>query len=1546
MASTKVNKKFAIYLAAGLAGITVAGGGLAYFFVLGNASRLASQGDAALARDNLAAADKFYSKAVNKEQSNPEYLRKWIAVMERMTPDTENAFTSKFSSDYLPARRQLAIALRTDLVEHERYLRMLMDIGAGGQVPVAVANSIENIRGGGDASGIEGAEGLRKYRGTMLLTQYLQAANIRDEEINQAREDFEAALKADPSDGEAAVGLSTWWSRRSTERLGRQDRAGAEEALASSRKVLNDFLASNPNNARALIARVYWTAEDRQQELLAVNDLAQRRAGLDQLRTELESQVAAATAALRAVPAERLETDVIGMLQAVERTYLTGPQRHAGSESLYKAVLEKTPEHMDALARLAELYGDLSRPDDALALLEKLASIPQKPMGVEGLRQYEYRRQARFNQAINAMRKWVQSSDPGEKAKWLTEAKKYREALSPLMIDSDNTRLIFVDAHLEFAQGNNARSQRMLFDYNRRTNNSNLDAQWLLAEVSLRLNEEGLAEQALTQIVTQQPSNLTAILKLADLKIRMRKYEDALPLVDRAVRLDPNNEQVAKTQQLLEMQVSGRGNVQDPVSRAILESDKLERDGDANAAYELLTKTLRENPGHPTLTQIVASRMSLRGDREGAIKIVDEALEKNPDFRPLRQTRVALTETDPTQVRLILIDQSDRSDLDKALIKYEVLRQTDRADEARAELEKARALAPDNNVLLEYDFIDALQSKDWAKGERLAGEAARRDLDRLDGLTFRARINAAKGNLVEAVRELESARARDTFGVEASRFLGEMLVRVGRPTDAVSAFRQALSKRPDDLSSTMALISLLDQLDRGPEALDEARKAERYHSGDLRFADMWLVLESRFGDRERALKTREKQIQEQPNNRDVQMSLASLYLDLKRFPQSRELINRIRQQHDGLDAIVLDAKWHGDQADLRGSRKVFDDALAAARATPAKNPPVPDLLMAMGGFMERNEQTDLAVQSYKEAQAIQDAKTLPADKALADMYQRLGRLAESADLYEKVVNAGADTDDKNYAKRLVDVLLRMRRGAEAEKYLAGMGSEATADATMLMQWSDAARLRGDEKRAAALLDQAVAKFPRDPMVYFRRAQANLAYRDLRVEVMKDLDTAIELRPQLWQARRARAMMHVQDGDVDKAVRDLREAVRFNPTQDELRVALLRELLLSGRDTDAIEVADEVIRKRPSDLALLVNTGDLFREAGRDDRALQYYRDAYKLSSQLFVVIPYLSLLQGGKNPNLAEADTVLRTLGNQVVGSHPALLMSRAKQFLKRNRPDEGLRDVIAALRVIGDNNPGMIMGWFNDLKGTLTRPEDLPAVLDAVDKEKLAPGWTTFFRAGLKIESRNPPAVQAEGVATLEEMARRTDLPDPLVWQASAALQAKYYQQKDCSNGLRVVRSTVERFPDDSFMLNNLAFMIVHCGGDPKEAVPIAEKAVLKALERNQDAAGVRDTLGWVYLRNGELDKAEVELVRAIGLAGGQPVRQTIVAHLAEMEIARAALAKREGKPAVVEAKLAQAEGLIGDAEKANATYSAPIPGLKDKLDELKASIAELRKK
>ena len=207
----KVNKNFIITLVAGLAGVFVLMA-LAYVFLLKNsAADLALEGDRRMTQGQYDKAQEYFSKAVNKEQTNADYLVKWRESLLKLAP--ENVVTYRDMVErWRLATRQLAKISKKDVAPKREYLDWLREDMTGMEFSrqaheslIGETTSLLTLHKGDPAGGEW--ETLRRFRGLAKMEVFAFVEDSRPEVAAEAQDDLLAAMGADPADTESAVVL-------------------------------------------------------------------------------------------------------------------------------------------------------------------------------------------------------------------------------------------------------------------------------------------------------------------------------------------------------------------------------------------------------------------------------------------------------------------------------------------------------------------------------------------------------------------------------------------------------------------------------------------------------------------------------------------------------------------------------------------------------------------------------------------------------------------------------------------------------------------------------------------------------------------------------------------------------------------------------------------------------------------------------------------------------------------------------------------------------------------------------------------------------------------------------------------------------------------------------------------------------------------------------------------------------------------------------------------------------------------------------------------
>lgn len=1541
--AARVNKKFVIILAAGLLVAFGAVAGVAYTVLYKSAAEFDRMGDAraesarAMAergeRENASnewkIASQFYARAVSRDQANLTYLRKWRDALRQTAPNSP-VVLGELTRELRLALRQLALVDTTEIAAQTDYLDDLWrSLNAPGINPPRgewdyVVSETRTILDRLAAVGRSGSETdkIRKYRGMALVRVMILSPDLPQKDVDLALEDLNTALAAIPGDGEVLSAIDAWYTLRTIRARQAGDLDAAAKFMSDGDAAIAAFVSANPDNILGHLVSLGRTVSNFQQEAATERDrekVIQRVAALQQESIERLDRVRSLYKAMEGKPeAANHAGEPLQRLRRLEEI-LDPRGRLVRSEEASRIVLAARPNDPDLMAYRAEVLSTRNEYAQAVEQLGQIVALPPQPLGLTAARVLGLRNGALFLQAFWQVRAWQQAPE-AEKAGALARARELREALAKVEAP-DSAPLSLVDAQLAFVDGQNERANRLLAEYNRRTNNSNADAQWLSAQVALRLNQTGLARERLEQLLRLQPGNVNAAKLLAEIEAGLQNFDRAASLYQAVLEVTPNDELVRQRLNLLQTR-RGEAQTTDPIANALLTADRLAggatgTEEGAREAKQILRDALAPNNHDPRLVQGLVMLLMRDGERDEARAVVDAALAKNPDSEPLQVMKRALETTDPFEAQLAAINASGASELDKTLGRILLFQSANRDDDARRELGRALELGPNDARVLELQFMDLLETQKFDEAQVIADRAARDDLDNARGQTFRARVQAARGDVRSAITTMETVTQAGGANPESWRLLGRLYVLNNQMPDAARAFESALRLRPSDVETIRDLMSAHRASGRDEQALAVARESQRFAAGNASFLEMWLQLEGLIGDKSFAINRRERLYRLQPENRSNAVQLANLLLDVDRRPEARPIIDRVRSTADGIDAVFLDARWYWASDEEERAISVIDAFIASQPEGPRRG----TALIAKANFMGERARLDEAVSALDAARPFQDPKVLEVDRALVQLLATAGRTDGVVDACRRIIAAGVDTPDSIYRKQLVDALIRTGKFDDADREIAPLLAGENADVTSLLLQARIRAGRNDRAGERQILDSAVRRFPNDAMVFMARGEALLSDRERLRDAIEDFNRAVQLKPDLWQALRLRAAARISLGEIDQAIDDLRNAVTINPSNDELAVGLIADLLRLGRATQAGQVADQILTRRPNDVALMLQYGALFDNAREFSTGRRYYRQAFERDKQEGVALRYVTNLLVGRDANPGEAESVLRSLGERV-NTSPGLLMQYAKLRNMQNRSGDAARFAAQAVRLLRSEDSTLMQQWFTDMRRLIPETDRLLEFINTTEDLGIAPEWMSFFRAELNLAGRTDQA-KAAGEAELARLLESAQIPGVRLLAFRRAGVQRYSEEK-FEEAAQIWARGLEAFPDDAEILNNLAFTYAKRLNRPAEAVPLAERAAQALL-----TAEVLDTLGLAYLMNNQPDRAVTALERAALVQAEPAIAVTVLVHLAQAYLAT------NDREAAVRA-ISRAEELLqtSPTEAVPDTTRAEVRSMREKVD------------
>lgn len=455
---------------------------------------------------------------------------------------------------------------------------------------------------------------------------------------------------------------------------------------------------------------------------------------------------------------------------------------------------------------------------------------------------------------------------------------------------------------------------------------------------------------------------------------------------------------------------------------------------------------------------------------------------------------------------------------------------------------------------------------------------------------------------------------------------------------------------------------------------------------------------------------------------------------------------------------------------------------------------------------------------------------------------------------------------------------------------------------------------GQSAKAWALVEPLLVEHPQSPWL---RLMAGQALRQLGrfSEAEEHLQKARQVPEFAAQATGELVEVLAQQGKFKEAAALVGEAIRQGGEPTLPGLVRWATLLLRAKDeAKAVEVLDEVLSRDPSFTDALILRGALAFRQGKADEAEHFYRRALASSPDdpdalLGLARLFLELRRFEEaRPLLARArevvakhedalpGAVLEVVEEQATCELLARSYQRARPFLQElAKKPLGRR----GLALWGEYFRGQEQ-WLEGLaflqSASVTEEPQVARLLRSLKAEFL-------LFSGSREQALSELSAMAEGELEDARLAVATALRGKLyreavTWAQKAlerfpgdgeltfSLAAAFERSRQFAEAEKTFRLLLAAEPENASALNYLGYMFADRGENLTEAKELIEKAV--ALDPLSGA--YLDSLGWVYFRLGDWDRAEKYLTEAAAL---EPFDATVHEHLGDLFQARGQVEK-----------------------------------------------------
>lgn len=1232
------------------------------------------------------------------------------------------------------------------------------------------------------------------------------------------------------------------------------------------------------------------------------------------------------------------------------------------------AVLEAhVADHPDALFHQQMLAFVLQFTDQARALevARSLIDRPRLAVGLESAFQSEISLRAAVQLFDLGFATWSQAESDEARAAAVESLAKSIEPIAMLTAgNADDSIRVRCEAKLELARGNDAASASKFEEVLRRGRIRDLDTLYYAALALRQVGESGRALQLLEEAQAMQPENITLLGLRGETSLRVGRNREALEIGKRILAIDPTNDGARRlVEAATRLEGLAVGTADDPATQLLKQAETAFTAGRYDEAEEVLASMRSRFPDDSRVPRAQA-QVALRQQKTiEAERFVVAALEMDPRDPILLRMKAVLSTDDPIQRIALVTEQTHpgdpglpgylfasyeaarrefqrqsesllQSDPDAAKRFSELaIRAASAAQEARARMEQTE----DVPAVIAARFDEAVARKDFDGAMAIAAEAdATGDSALRPLLESRARI--AQGDLPAALAILDRAIAGGSSASRVHRERGVILEAIGRPAEAMDAYAEAISRRPNDLDAIRRRAGLLARSGRNAEALELLRDARRLAPQDRGLEEAWLTLEGEYGDGRAALARRRERYAIDPNDPMNGIGLARLLVAVT--PGREDVLDRQGRVRYGvgqwaglspgerqgeLDAITSSMRQQGltifttlleqRPEDLELVRSYSASLRRLGRAAEGEQA-LRDFIarqgdkagsqawLGLGAYLIETLQGPQALEAFERALAAQDPQTREADLALSDFWFRRGDWQRAIDHLEEVAKT---RPSREVSLRRAECLTKLERYDEASEVLATIGDrDLTAILLEAVVYDNRGRasLAAGEGAAAAeayrrfeqLAAEARERAPASPLPLVQlaasaRGRANTTGDPAMAEAaIGYIDEALRLDPSNWTAARMRADLLAEQGNQVAAAAGLEEFVGRNPDLADARRRLVEAQIASDNLSRAIEVLAEAIERDPNDASWHQNFGEISLRRRQFPQALASFRRAYELAPNPATLHRVVDMQLRQRPPDF-EGILEVTALAPDDVEKSVYLQSAEAAALHGTGRTEQGKERLAESYRFAksaiaeGRANTGLFDGWYANLR-FIYGPAEAETAEQFVRGAAGGPLHPVELRWLAELSAAVGEAGLPRAVSLLDEAISLDDGSDEAVTaRLMLDLGNLRYTSGDCRGAVEAFERSIALGKPNPQTLNNLAFLCGDCLDQPARGLPYIEQAI--SITGN--VPEYLDTYGFLLWKAGRLPDAEETLLRSLR------IKPTALAnyHLAEVLAARGNVAQ-----------------------------------------------------
>ncbi len=1103
------------------------------------------------------------------------------------------------------------------------------------------------------------------------------------------------------------------------------------------------------------------------------------------------------------------------------------------------------------------------------SLQEGLKTLEQKGDESAVLRARLFRSQATLNYwlADIMLDIYVSTKEDEAKAQTLAQVRRYYEKLAKLSSMSWRRyriagRLAVIDNKLKEAREFFEKAQKRNF---------NLNTAVSLVHVYNRLGIPSRGEALVNKILKRpeltQDQTKHFLLQRAKFRMNAGYYDEARKMAERAQKIDPESKEAARIIYALDIAEGKTSEPSEDTDDNILVRFVMNRqveehilNNQLGQAEEILEIILAKNPKDNVALSKLLMLLVQTEQKDKAIDLVEQYLKDDPENQKLQRFLRLLQEPNRQKQFKIEMEFTDmESDpLKKALMKWNVSQRYGQLGEAMKYLHQAEKIDPQNGVVMEGLFSNAMRTQNWKLAEDLIGRfkeehRARRELNE-------ARLKMARGQFEKAIPHLQAALREKSHLQYPRLLLGQCYEMTQEWEKSKEEYLQCLENNSQSIPAMIGLAKLADRKKDSEQHKEWILKAYHYPVGkrDPYVRDrFFLIMESDPEFVQAIIQKREGLLKSEPDDLTNAMRLATLYEKNKQLQKALQIIENVYQRTSNkIEVASILATFY-----KKMGRSSLADELFAQLEKKAKNPEQKvAVLVAYANFLSSFDAV-AAGRMYEKAIAVDKSGTRGL-RSLANFYalqaQQLARQnkkqqsqakwKEAIKLTKKALDR--KPDDTNAQMILYRMYIEADMLTEAitglKKLLVKNPSDTQAHIGLGLGYLRSHKL--DE--AEMQFNRAIEIDPNSPEAYIFRSRVYQAWFELDkaaadLEVATKFSNNIVLSMDLGNLYEAMGKNEAAAQEYDKI---LVKSPKYLPAYNRLL-----HLFIRLRKWSVLErLAREGMGQFPQNPLFPMSLAQAAKEQGQTDEQIRMLASASKAAPESLSIVRryFLALLEAERYDKLlAESQKYL----NRPVHKDGVLTI-RAMIAAKRNpKANEPFQQILAILKdTTASADVPFICGMIKDTYGIEKLAAESADIIKARPKD-----WRIYAILGdayreLKRYPQSEEAyIKARGMC--DTLSQRLGV--------TRGLTRVYTEQKEYAKAEREYKVILKEEPNNVHSLNNLAYLYADNMDRHEEAIPLIERA----MQLSPGNINLADTYAWALAKDGQFDRALLEMKKVI---------------------------------------------------------------------------------